>query len=315
MSPAISDHFNGKKFSNKLGESHHGIRELLRWKLNSKPKPWPKLTHQKIVPAPHNVGNDIQVSYIGHSSFLIQTPQGNFLTDPVYSERVGPFSWVGPKRFMAPAIAWESLPKITAVLLSHDHYDHCDKPTLDRIAHRWASSVITPLGMKDLISKKSSLYELDWWQTKTLSEQVAVTLVPARHWGRRFPWDTNKRLWGGFYLTINNRKIYFAGDSGYDSAIFKEIKHRMGAPDLAFIPIGAYEPRWFMRDAHMNPEEALQVHFEVGAKTSVAMHWGTFRLTDEGRDDPAIALREVMAKQGVPSEAFLVLEAGQSISV
>jgi L-ascorbate metabolism protein UlaG (beta-lactamase superfamily) len=315
MKRANSDNFNGKRFFNKEGKSHHGIKDVLAWKLKTKPKAWPSALYDKPVSAPTYLGKSIQVSFIGHSSFLIQTPFGNFLTDPVYSNRVGPFSWAGPKRFIKPGITWESLPHITAVMLSHDHYDHCDKPTLDRISKRWGASVIAPLGMKGLLTHVSAVHELDWWQTHPLNNDVSITLVPAKHWGRRFPWDTNKRLWGGFYLNLGLQKIYFAGDSGYDSLLFKTIQARLGSPDLAFLPIGAYEPRWFMQEAHMNPNEALQVHIELGSKKSIAMHWGTFQLTDEGRDEPRHTLIQAMTQGGIPSEAFLTLEAGQSITL
>jgi L-ascorbate metabolism protein UlaG (beta-lactamase superfamily) len=257
-------------------------------------------------------------TWIGHSSFLIQTAQGNLLTDPVYSERAGPFSWAGPLRAIAPGIAWEDLPRIDAVLLSHDHYDHCDLPTLRRVARRWNPAVVVPLGHADLLRKAGAagpVFELDWWETHGPRPGLSATLVPARHWTRRRPGDTNRRLWGGFMIRAGSRVGYFAGDSGYDKALFPEIASRCGSPDLAMIPIGAYEPRWFMSDAHMNPAEAVRVHRDLGARLSVAMHWGTFQLTDEGREDPPQALAEALKEQGVPASEFLVLKPGESVAV
>ncbi len=311
----FSYQYNGKRFYNYRGEKRHGLKDVLKWKLSSKPSPWLGEDSAEPRAAPLRLGNGIEVSFIGHSSFLIQTPYGNFLTDPVYSNRVGPVSWFGPKRYTKPGVTWESLPAITAVLLSHDHYDHCDSPTLSSIAKRWNPIVATPLKMKGLLKNFSLVTELDWWQTTQINNQVSVTLVPAQHWGRRLPWDTNTRLWGGFYLSVAGRVIYFAGDSGYHETLFKTIKERLGSPDLSLIPIGAYEPRWFMKEAHMNPKEALQVHHDLGSKKSIGMHWGTFRLTDEGQEDPWLELGREMQEKSLPQDAFIVLKPGQSISL
>jgi len=311
----FSYHYDGKRFFNHRGEHRHGLADVLKWKFSSKPTPWLGENTSKSVNAPLRLGNTIEVSFIGHSSFLIQTPYGNFLTDPVYSDRVGPTSWLGPKRYAKPGVTWESLPHITAVLLSHDHYDHCDSRTLRSIASRWNPVVATPLKMKGLLKKFSLVTELDWWQTTQINEQVSITLVPAQHWGRRFPWDTNTRLWGGFYLTVAKRVIYFAGDSGYHETLFKIIKQKLGSPDLALLPIGAYEPRWFMKEAHMNPSEAVQVHHDLGSKKSIGMHWGTFRLTDEGRYDPCRELDRIMQEKMLPPDAFITLEPGLGISL
>ena len=319
MSFPTSDHFDGRRFFNPGAPADRGVRDLLRWKLTSKPSRWPeRMEVRPSRPPPPPAGEGMVATWIGHSSFLIQTARGNLLTDPVYSERAGPFSWAGPRRAIAPGIAWEDLPKIDAVLLSHDHYDHCDLPTLRRVARRWNAAVIVPLGHAGLLRKAGAagpVFELDWWETHSFGPGMSVTLVPARHWTRRRPGDTNRRLWGGFMIRAGNRLGYFAGDSGYDKALFPEIASRCGRPDLAMIPIGAYEPRWFMKDAHMNPAEAVRVHRDVGATLSVAMHWGTFQLTDEGRDDPARELALAMTEQAVPEGEFLVLQPGCSVVV
>ena len=319
MNRAISNHFDGEKFSN-LGEPpQRDLWDVLRWKLTSRAARWPERVEfppQMPPDAPQPEG--AAVTWIGHATFLVQTQQGNFLTDPVYSERIGPFRWAGPRRVIAPGISWERLPKIDAVLLSHDHYDHCDMPTLRRLAHDAAATIVAPLGHAALLSGSgltAPVVDLDWWETHRLAGGAAVTLVPARHWCRRRPGDTNKRLWGGFILTAGRRQIYFAGDSGYDESLFSEIGRRTGRPDLALIPIGAYEPRWFMREAHMNPAEAVRVHRDVGARQSVAMHWGTFQLTDEAREDPVRELAAAKAKAEISEGAFTVLAPGGSLLV
>jgi L-ascorbate metabolism protein UlaG (beta-lactamase superfamily) len=209
-------------------------------------------------------------------------------------------------------VTFDSLPRIDLVLLSHDHYDHCDLPTLRRLARRNQPAVIAPLGHGPLLRSAGfrTVVELDWWQDHLRPGKAAVTLVPARHWCRRSPFGTNTRLWGGFLVTMGGRRLYFAGDSGYAPGFFPEIGRRGGAPDLALIPIGAYEPRWFMASAHMNPAEAVLVHHEVGARRSVGMHWGTFQLTDEGWDQP---VRDLDAARG--SADFAVLPFGGSTLV
>ena len=253
-------------------------------------------------------------TWIGQATFLIQTPQGNFLTDPIFSERASPVGWFGPRRAAPPGLDFARLPRIDAVLLSHDHFDHCDLPTLRRLKAAWAPIVIAPLGHAALLARAADrVMELDWWQTGEAPGGAEVQLVPARHWCRRRPFGGNLRLWGGFMLRAGGRLVYFAGDSGYDPALFREIGRRCGNPDLALIPIGAYEPRWFMREAHMNPQEAVRVHRDVGARVSVAMHWGTFSLADEGFDDPPRALEAARAEAGMPAEAFRVVRPGGSV--
>ena len=236
------------------------------------------------------------------------------MTDPVFSDVAGPLPWIGPRRVAPPGVDPEAVPRVDLVLLSHDHYDHCDLPSLRRLAGRDDPVVVSPLGHRSLLAGAgfSRIVELDWWGKEAFPFGAEVTLVPARHWSRRTPFSTNGRLWGGFMVRAGGRLVYFVGDSGYDERLFSEIGRRFGAPDLALIPIGAYEPRWFMKDAHMNPAEAVRVHRETGARRSVAMHWGTFQLTDEAREDPVRALREA---GGGADSGFRVLGIGESLAV
>jgi L-ascorbate metabolism protein UlaG (beta-lactamase superfamily) len=204
-----------------------------------------------------------------------------------------------------------ALPRIDGVLLSHDHYDHCDLPSLRLLASREEGPlVVAPLNYGFLGRAAARLAELDWWQTWQGPGGVSVQLVPARHWCRRRLLGTNLRLWGGFVLRLGGRRLYFAGDTGYDPGLFSEIRRRCGSPDVALFPIGAYEPRWFMREAHMNPAEAVQAHREVGARRSLGMHWGTFQLTDEAREAPVEALAAARLAAGLAPEEFQVLPVG-----
>ena len=219
----------------------------------------------------------------------------------------------GPRRVRPPAIAFDALPPISIVLLSHNHYDHCDLRTLGMLANasiRWSSrpSVMAALVRTAGIRR---VEELDWWQSAQ-SPGVPITLTPAHHFSARGPFDRNRALWGGFMLTADHARIYFAGDTAY-APFFHNIRQRLGPIDLAFLPIGAYEPRWFMQSVHMNPAEAVQAHLDLGASESIAMHFGTFPMTAEGIDEPVRALEEARRTRSVPASAFRILGFGESL--
>ncbi len=317
MTPPASDHFNGKTYFNPGGAAERGLFDVLRWQLTSRRARWPKWVNVTPQPPPPAPATGMTATWINHSAFLLQTATHALLTDPVFSDRVSPVSWAGPRRVHAPGVAFESLPKIDAVLLSHDHYDHCDAASLRRLAREHQPVFLAPLNHRRLLAQlgATQVVELDWWQSHPLAPDFTVTLTPARHWSRRVFGEPNHRLWGGFYLQAAERRVWFLGDSGYHDGIFQDIGRRCGAPDLALIPIGAYEPRWFMSGAHMNPAEAVRAHQDSGAKLSVAMHWGTFQLTDEPREAPPRALEEARAEAGISPNQFRVLAPGQSISV
>jgi len=273
---------------------------------------WP--THVDVTPsAPPPLGDAAAViTFIGHASFLIQTPHGNLLIDPVYSQHAGPFGVLGPRRVRQPGVRFEDLPAIATVLLSHNHYDHCDVPTLRRIATRWHPQVITPLGNARVLRSAGlrRVEERDWWQAAA-ADSLSITVTPARHFSARTPFDRNRALWGGFVIGVGARKIYFAGDSAYD-ACFRQIGERFAPIDLALIPIGAYEPRWFMKYVHMNPEEAVQAHVDLQAVRSIGMHFGTFQLTAEAIDDPVRGLAEACQRRNLAAGAFSTLAHGAS---
>jgi L-ascorbate metabolism protein UlaG (beta-lactamase superfamily) len=217
----------------------------------------------------------------------------------------------------APGLPLDELPDIHFVLLSHDHYDHCDLPTLQQLAVAHAPVAITPLGNRDLLVRAgfTRIIELDWWQNHVHSPNLQITVTPSQHWSNRLSGRRCGRLWGGFFLRAGNTRLYFVGDTGYNNTLFTQIRRRLGTPDLAFVPIGAYAPRWFMGEQHCDPAESVQIHRDVGARLSVAMHWGTFQLTDEGRDDPPRELNAALATAGIPTEQFRILEPGQNIVV
>jgi L-ascorbate metabolism protein UlaG (beta-lactamase superfamily) len=259
-------------------------------------------------------------TWINHASFLLQAHGHALLIDPVWTDRVGPFGMLGPRRVHPPGLRFEDLPRIDTILLSHDHYDHCDLATLRRLARRHPDArFITPLGNGSLARRAgfsaNAIDELDWWESVSLHNGGSVQLTPARHWSNRLRGLRNRRLWGGFRLHLGGRSFHFVGDTGVDDALFREIHTRCGPPDLAAIPIGAYEPRWFMAAQHCNPAEAVALHRALGARTSVAMHWGTFPLTDEGRLEPVRALDEAVREANLDRDAFRVLAPGESVIV
>ena len=315
MSFPPSDHCNGKTFFNPGGRGPHSEWAVLRWKLTSRAARWPDRVTLTPRPPPPPPAAGITATWIGHASFLLQTPHGNFLTDPVFSERASPVTWAGPRRLRAPGIAFADLPRIDGVLLSHDHYDHCDAPTLRRLAATHDPVVLAPLGHADLMREFGvrRAVDLDWWQTHPWVPGVEIVLTPMQHWCRRVIGGTNRRLWGGFGLRLPGARLFFAGDTGFNAGLYEEIGRRLGPPDLALLPIGAYAPRWFMHPLHQDPAEAVAAHRALGARRSVAMHWGTWQLTDEPWDEPPRRLAEARAAAGMKDEEFVALEPGESI--
>jgi L-ascorbate metabolism protein UlaG (beta-lactamase superfamily) len=311
MTPAKSDHFDGKRFVNLTGAAGQPFSAVPRMLLTRR-TPWPA----HVDGPPHTpVVLDSAVAaatFIGHATFLIQTTAGNILTDPMYSQRAGPFNWIGPRRVRQPAVRFDDLPPIAMVLLSHNHYDHCDLRTLAMLAKRFDPIVVTPVG-NGRVARSAGMRrveELDWWQSATTSS-MPVTLTPAHHFSARGPFDKNRALWGGFLITIGRVRIYFAGDTAY-APFFRDVRQRLGPIDLAFLPIGAYEPRWFMHVVHMNPAEAVQAHLDLEASQSIAMHFGTFQLTAEGMDEPVRDLASALDANGVPRSRFRAMAFGDS---
>lgn len=306
-----SDHFDGTRFFNPTGASGQPFSALPRL-LRTPRTPWPaRIAVQPRRPPALETARAI-VTFIGHSSFLIQTPSGNLLTDPVYSQRAGPFNVFGPRRVRQPGVPFDDLPPISVILLSHNHYDHCDVRALRRLADRFDPLVVTPVRNAALVRSTGirRVEELDWWEDLNTSS-LQISLTPAQHFSARGLFDRNRALWGGFMLMAGDVRIYFAGDTGA-GPFFREIRQRLGHIDLALLPIGAYEPRWFMKDVHMNPGEALQAHLDLEPAQSIGMHFGTFQLTTEGIDEPLRALEEACRARDVPQERFRTLDVGES---
>jgi L-ascorbate metabolism protein UlaG (beta-lactamase superfamily) len=304
----VSDHCDGQVFFNPGPRgSARGLVQVLRWRFRAEKRAvWPaRVANPVFPPPPATVGPDqAAITFINHATFLIRLQGAVVLTDPIFSERCSPVSWAGPRRARPPGIALQDLPRPDVVLLSHNHYDHMDFPSLRVLQSRFAPTFITTLGnARHLAGLGIAATELDWWQDTTAGP-LHVTATPARHFSARTPFDRNHALWGGFMLTAGTGKILFAGDSGAGPH-WADIKARLGAPDVALLPIGAYEPRWFMGPVHMNPPEAVEAHLALAARQSIGMHYGTFQLTDEAIDAPLLALDEARRATGVDTFATL----------
>lgn len=318
ISLPVTDHFDGERFFNPWGRfPKKGFRDMLKWQTSGLRAKWPaKVENEPRSPIPATYG-PLRVTYIGHATLLVQVENINILIDPVFSERCSPFSAIGPRRVRKPYVDIEALPKIDYVFVSHNHYDHMDKASLAALARNHRPSFITPMGNSRLIQMwvgKCPVAELDWHDSLPLSESVSLTLTPSQHWSRRGYSDINRDLWGGFFLkTGAGQSLYYCGDSGFNEGLFAGIHKKHDAPDIALLPIGAYEPRWFMEYSHMNPDDAMQAFRLLQARRGMGFHFETFQLTDEAFDAPRKHTIEAMAKYGISPEAFYIPVPGDFI--
>jgi L-ascorbate metabolism protein UlaG (beta-lactamase superfamily) len=312
----VGDHFDGRVFFNRDAGAGRDFQDFLHWQRTADRKPWPTWVDNRAVPAlPERLAaREIALTFINHISFLAQWRGLNLLTDPVYSERVSPVQWTGPRRVRAPGLPFEQLPRIDAVLVSHNHYDHLDLDTLRRLEHAHRPLFVTGLGNRRFLEDHGlqRVVELDWWQS-VRHAGADIVFTPAQHWSGRGIRGRNRTLWGGFVVTADERSLYFAGDTGYAQHQFTAIRERCGAPDIALLPIGAYEPRWFMREQHMDPDDAVRAHLDLGSRLSIGTHFGCFQLTDEAIDDPVIALGAALRAHAVETQRFRVLETGETL--
>lgn len=315
---APSDHFDGSKFFNPgQPDILKSLWQVAWWKLTGDAAKWPEWVENSKTPelATELSDDEVSTTFINHATHLLQLKSLNILTDPVFSKRVSPVSWAGPKRVRAPGLSLEALPQVDVVVISHNHFDHMDAFSIGELAKRFDPVFIVPLAngelMKDFGAKK--IIELDWWQTTEIGRTgTNITLVPAMHWSARGVFDRNRALWGGYVVRNQHMSLYFAGDTGY-GGFFSDIQKNLGPMDLSIIPIGAYEPRWFMKEQHMNPQDAVQAHLDLNSKLSIGTHYGTFQLTDEAIDAPILTLQQVLKEKEIEPAKFRALDNGETL--
>lgn len=304
------------KYQNEIPDSDLSAMDMLLWQFNREQGTWKEdLTPPEPKTLPKSTSG-LSVTFVNHCTFLIQVCGLNILTDPIWSERASPFSWAGPKRQRQPGLRFEDLPPIHIVLVSHDHYDHMDAPTLNRLNKAHQPKFFVPLDTASTLRQEAitDCMELNWWQSVELSPGIKLWLVPGRHFSGRWAIDHNDTLWGGFVLETTVGKIYFAGDTGFGPH-FKEVRQKFGPMQLALLPIGAYKPRHLMETYHLSPTEAVDAHLILQAKTSIASHFGTFAMADDGQEEPVTELEKSLLKQSVPKHDFLALAQGQTVDL
>jgi len=307
-----TDNFDGMRFFNPgEPETDRSLGDMLRWKRAVPANPWPSsVAVTPIVPDARVEG--LRVTMIGHATLLVQIAGLNILTDPVWSDRASPVAFAGPRRVTAPGVRIEDLPPIDAILLSHNHYDHLDIATLKALHERHTPLIVTPFGNDVIVRRHVPAARIaagDWGSHFEIAPDAEAHIVPANHWSSRGLRDRRMALWSGFMLRARGKLVYFAGDTGYGTGnIFRAMRERFGPTDLALIPIGAYDPRWFMAAQHTDPEEAIQIMRDLDARAAVGIHWGTFKLTDEPREEPPLRLAAGLAAKGIEARSFIALQ-------
>jgi L-ascorbate metabolism protein UlaG (beta-lactamase superfamily) len=317
-------HHRPDGFRNNYGFHTQDSADVWRWQFERWRAGLPHAPTSPLVPVVADVpwikapSDDVRVTWVGHSTLLVQIGAFNLLTDPIFSERASPVSFAGPKRWQPPGLAIADLPHIDAVLISHNHYDHLDLPSVRALAQQAGGPPVfmVPLGVdvwfRINVPAATDLRPLDWWG-QTVVGPALLTLLPVQHWSSRTPFDRNQTLWGAWAVRTQAPAFHFmfGGDFGYSQDI-ADIAKKEGPFDLAAIPIGAYQPRWFLSGQHIDPTEAVRVHQELHARSSVAIHWGTFNLTDEPLDQPPVDLAKARDAAGVPADDFFVMKHGET---
>lgn len=310
----VTAHFDGRTFYNPWAPMPGRFGDFLKWRLTADRGSWPESVPVSPSKPPLRVaGDSLRVTYVGHCTVLLQTQGVNILTDPIWSERASPLSFAGPKRVAAPGIRFEDLPPIDLVLLSHNHYDHLDLPTLERLAKAFNPLVLTPLG-NDTILRRAipgiRVRALDWGESFELDAQVRFTLEPMQHWSARSFSDRREALWGAFVVEAPGGPIYFLADAGYAQLLSEQFVAKYGTPRLSLLPVGAYEPRWFMQYAHMNPAEVVQTYLDLGEGLAMGTQHEVFPMADEAYAAPRQALAAALQAKGIDRERFLLPEVG-----
>src|SRR4030042_582127 len=319
----LPPHHTPKGFQNLYRPSERGFGDFLRWRFGLGPKetspiPPEEVSNYKpesVQPAisliKHPDSAQVQITWIGHSTFIIQIQGINILTDPVFSDYCGPNSFLGINRVAPLGVPFDGLPPIHAVLISHNHYDHLDAPTVERLGNE--PTYFVPLGIARWFEKRKNVVELDWWQTFPFYG-LKFHSVPLQHFSGRSPFVRNETLWSGWVIESKLGKTFFAGDTGY-SPVFTEIGDRFGPVQISIIPIGAYRPRWFMSPVQVDPPDAIKILKDTHSQKAIAGHWGTFKLSDEPLGEPPVYLRKALREDGMDEGQFIPMKFGETLSL
>lgn len=313
----VTDHFNGRTFSSPGNVKPRGFADLLKWMFNRKRAKWEKVNASFGPPPPVSVGKgELRVTFINHCTFLIQVDGINILTDPIWSERASPFTWMGPKRMRPPGLKMEDIPHIDVLLISHNHYDHLDVSSVKKIVAKHHPKIYTALGVKAFLDQQKILnsHEMDWGDEVMINNDLSLACVPAQHFSARGMFDRDATLWCGFVVRSVHGNIYFAADTGYASFI-KKIGETYSPLRLSILPVGAYKPEWFMSPVHASPAESVQMHIDIHSHKTVASHFGTFPLADEEMYEPVEALADALKQQHIPAEDFIALKEGEGMNI
>jgi L-ascorbate metabolism protein UlaG (beta-lactamase superfamily) len=301
--------FDGTRFRHHMDVPERGATSFFKWITDREQEAWPDWAEIPTAAVPPTRSTKLRVQFINHATVLVQLDGVNILTDPIWAERASPISWAGPPRHKAPGLQLSQIPPIDLVLISHNHYDHLSVETLAALQKRDKPVVLIGLGNQAYLADQDiKSREVDWWETLSIAK-LEITFVPVQHWSSRSVFDRGESLWGGYFIRGQGGSVYFAGDTGYGPH-FAETRKRLGSPDVALLPVGAYEPRWFMAAHHMNPDDAAAAHLDLGAKQSMGIHWGTFQLTDEGMNRPVEDLSLALRKYNIAPEDFQTVENG-----
>ncbi|MCP1199747.1 MBL fold metallo-hydrolase [Notoacmeibacter sp. MSK16QG-6] len=313
----VSDHFDGERFFNPGSPMTTDLGDFVRMRFKNESADWPQSFPAGPADQPPSrvEGTGLRVSFVGHATFLLQMAGLNILTDPVWSDRASPLSFTGPKRVNNPGIAFEDLPPIDLVLLSHNHYDHMDEATIMRLVEQHNPRFIVPLGNDAIVRSFApdiDVEAFDWGDELALSSDVTLQFHQAHHWSARGVKDRRMALWAAFSLRTPAGNIYFSGDTGYAGGEhFRTARRAAGPFRLALLPIGAYDPRWFMSYSHQDPAEAVIALDDLGAEQALAYHWGTFKLTGEPVDEPPALLSKALQARGIDPQRFLAPRPGE----
>ena len=327
----VSDHFDGIRYFNPHTPQAvptppgQAARWIWKWLFRTDWSKWPKQTDflPGAPPVARAPEGSLSITPVGHGTFLIQQDGVNILTDPIWSERCSPLSWAGPRRKHKPGIRFEDLPPVDVVLVSHNHYDHLDLPTLERLAKKGMPRAIVPLGNLDLMRSSGipAVDELDWWQSVHLSSTVTITLVPAQHYSSRTLWDRNRSLWGGFVISGPSGNVFYSGDTGYGPH-FREIARRFSPIRVALLPIAPFQPpqdgestQGYRHTIHMGPAEAVKAHMDLGTPVSIAAHFQVFKLGFDGFNDAVDLLASSLKEHNLKPDAFVAPMFGQAINI